>query len=407
MRVYNLVIAEYPKHQYAPEAAFSVPIIEEKQGNKQKMAEAYERFATEYPNDKSKVAKAYLRAATYYYEQKNFEKADELYAKLTDFYKNGQNAVQIDASIPAEAYYKMGTIRTDSANTIRIGGTTDIKKIADQVKAREDAYKVATGYFDQSIKLLIEEWTLKSATQEAENQDKLLSDARRIDPPSGTGLKAIQERILFRVGWGKGIIPVLATKTEKEYESFLALTNKVGIHNDTTRMAAQSLLGTYYTEGQAFESIGSAIMEEPCPSKAKAGSDQYNEECEYHKAQKEDNQISFQKLAVDKAYDPGVQKATDLGIVGPILDSIRARIKVIKPDDASLQTQVVEKKVEVQAQPKVDEQLERALERIKEIAEGSMSVDEKVRALKAIAIEGQRTEQDLITEIQELQKRKN
>jgi type I site-specific restriction endonuclease len=102
-----------------------------------------------------------------------------------------------------------------------------------------------------------------------------------------------------------------------------------------------------------------------------------------------------------------VQKATDLGIVGPILDSIRARIKVIKPDDASLQTQVVEKKVEVQAQPKVDEQLERALERIKEIAEGSMSVDEKVRALKAIAIEGQRTEQDLITEIQELQKRKN
>jgi tetratricopeptide (TPR) repeat protein len=407
VRVYNLVIAEYPKHQYAPEAAFSVPIIEEKQGNKQKMAEAYERFATEYPNDKSKVAKAYLRAATYYYEQKNFEKADELYAKLTDFYKNGQNAVQIDASIPAEAYYKMGTIRTDSANTIRIGGTTDIKKIADQVKAREDAYKVATGYFDQSIKLLIEEWTLKSATQEAENQDKLLSDARRIDPPSGTGLKAIQERILFRVGWGKGIIPVLATKTEKEYESFLALTNKVGIHNDTTRMAAQSLLGTYYTEGQAFESIGSAIMEEPCPSKAKAGSDQYNEECEYHKAQKEDNQISFQKLAVDKAYDPGVQKATDLGIVGPILDSIRARIKVIKPDDASLQTQVVEKKVEVQAQPKVDEQLERALERIKEIAEGSMSVDEKVRALKAIAIEGQRTEQDLITEIQELQKRKN
>jgi hypothetical protein len=36
-----------------------------------------------------------------------------------------------------------------------------------------------------------------------------------------------------------------------------------------------------------------------------------------------------------------------------------------------------------------------------------MSVDDKVRALKAIAIEGQRTEQDLITEIQDLQKRKN
>jgi TolA-binding protein len=406
VRVYNLVIAQFPKHQYAPEAAFSVPIIEEKQGNKQNMAEAYERFATQFPNDKSKVAKAYLRAATYYYEQKNFKKADDLYAKLTGFYTEGQNAVQIDASIPAEAYYKRGTIRTDSANTIKIGGTTDIKKIADQVKAREEAYKVATSYFDQAIKLLIEEWTLKAATQEAENQNKLLADVRGIDAPSGSNLKAVQERILFRVGWGKGLVPVLSAKTEKQYESFLALTSKAGIRNDTVKAAAQSLLRTFLITGQAYESIGSAIMEEPCPSKAKQGSDQYNEECEYHKAQKEDNQISFQKLAVDKGYSPGVEKAQDLGIVGSVLDSIRDRIKVIKPDDASLQTQVVEKKVDVESQPKVDRELERALARVKDIAEGSLDAGEKVRALKAIAIEGQRTELDLTAEIQELKKRK-
>jgi tetratricopeptide (TPR) repeat protein len=406
VRVYNLVIAQYPKHQYAPEAAFSVPIIEEKQGNKQGTAEAYERFATQYPNDKSKVAKAYLRAASYYYEQKNFRKADELYSKLTGFYTEGQNAVQIDASIPAEAYYRRGSIRTDSANTIRIGGTTDIKKIAEQVKAREEAYKVANGYFDQSIKLLIEEWTLKSATQEANNQNKLLSDVRTIDAPSGTKLKDIQDRILFRVGWGKGLIPVLAAKTEKQYESFLALTNKAGIKNDTTKLAAQSLLRTFLISGQAYESIGGAILEEPCPSKAKQGSDQYNEECEYHKAQKEDNSISFQKLAVDKGYVPGIDKASDLGIVGPVLDSIRDRVKAIKPDDASLQKQVVEKQVEVAAQPKTDKELDRALARIKEIAEGDLSSEEKIHALKAIAIEGQRTEQDLLTEIQELKKRK-
>ena len=235
---------------------------------------------------------------------------------------------------------------------------------------------MATTYFDQAIKLLIEEWTLKAATQEAENQNKLLSDVKGIDPPSGTNLKAIQERILFRVGWGKGLIPILAAKTEKQYESFLALTNKAGIHNDTVKSAAQSLLRTYLITGQSYESIGSAIMDEPCPSKAKQGSDQYNEECEYHKAQKEDNQISFQKLAVDKGYSPGVEKAQDLGIVGPVLDSIRARIKVIKPDDASLQTQVVEKKVDVVEQPKVDKELERALARIRDIAEGSLEAQE-------------------------------
>jgi tetratricopeptide (TPR) repeat protein len=406
VRVYNLVIAQYPKHQYAPEAAFSVPIIEEKQGNKQGTAEAYERFATQYPNDKSKVSKAYLRAATYYYEQKNFKKADDLYKKLTDYYNTGDNKVQIDASIPAEAYYKQGTIRTDSANTVKIGGTTDIKKIAEQVKAREEAYKMANAFYDQSIKLLIEEWTLKSATAEAENQNRILTDVRTIEAPPGTKLKDIQERILFRVGWGKGLVPVLAAKTEKQYESFLALTKKANIANDTTRMAAQSLLRTYYLTGQAYEAIGAAIMEEPCPSKAKSGSDQYNEECEYHKAQKEDNQISFQKLAVEKGYVPGVEKAADLGIVGPVLDTIRDRIKSIKPDDASLQTQVVEKKVEVQTGPKVDKELERALERIKDIAEGGLEPEEKVRALKAIAIEGQRTESDLHAEIEDLKKRK-
>jgi len=402
VRVYKLVIGQYPKHQYAPEAAFSVPIIEEKQGNKAKMAEAYELFATQYPTDKSKVSKAYLRAASYYDSTKNVKKADELYGKLVAFYKDGQNAVTIDASIPAEAYYKMGMIRSDSANTIKLGGTTDIKKIAESIKARSEAYKKANEYFDNSIKLLIEEWTVKSANQEAENDMKLLLDARAIEPPQGNNLKAIQERILFRVGVAKGIIPTLASKTAKQLESFLALTRKAGIQNEQTKAAGQSILRTFYFTGAGFESIGAAIMEEPCPSKAKQGSDQYNEECEYHKAQKEDNMISFQKLSVDKGYVPGVEKAAEMGIIGPVLDSLKERIKVIAPDNKVLGTQVVEKQPEVVQQDKSDKELDRATNRIKDIAEGDLDQEEKVRALKAIKIEGERTEQDLRTAIQEL-----
>ncbi|MEK7392102.1 MAG: tetratricopeptide repeat protein [Fibrobacterota bacterium] len=402
VRVYKLVIGQFPKHQYAPEAAFSVPIIEEKQGNKAKMAEAYELFATQYPTDKSKVSKAYLRAASYYDSTKNVKKADELYGKLVAYYKEGQNAVTIDASIPAEAYYKMGMIRSDSANAIKLGGTTDIKKIAEAIKARAEAYKKANEYFDNSIKLLIEEWTIKSASQEADNEMKLLTDTRAIEAPQGNNLKAIQERIMFRVGVAKGIIPTLSAKTAKQYESFLALTRKAGIQNEVTKAAGQSILRTYYFTGAGFELIGAAILEEPCPSKAKQGSDQYNEECEYHKAQKEDNMISFQKLSVDKGYVPGVEKAAEMGIVGPILDSLKERIKFIAPDNAVLGTQVVEKQVEVVTQSKVDKDLERALSRIDDISEGDLDQEEKVRALKAIKIEGERTEQDLRTAIQEL-----
>lgn len=402
VRVYRLVIAQYPKHQYAPEAAFSVPIIEEKQGNKGSMAAGYELFATQYPNDKSKVSKAYLRAAWYYDSTRNIKKADELYAKLIGYYLEGQNAVTIDASIPAEAYYRMGMIRTDSANSIKLPSTTDVKKIAEAVKARSEANKKAAEYFDNSIKLLIEEWTMKSANQEAENEMKLLLDSRAIEPPQGNNLKALQERILFRVGIAKGIIPTLSAKTAKQYESFLALSRKAGIQNEQTRAASQAILRTYYFQGEGFESIGNAIMEEPCPSRAKQGSDQYNEECEYHKAQKEDNMISFQKLSVEKGYSPGIEKAAELGITGPVLDSLKAKVAAIAPDDKVLQTQVVEAQVAAVSQTKVDKDLERALARIKDIAEGDLEITEKIRALQAIKIEGERAELDLRTTIQEL-----
>lgn len=402
VRIYRLVIAQYPKHQYAPEAAFSVPIIEEKQGNRAKMAEAYEIFATQYPNDKSKVSKAYLRAAWYYDSTKNVKKADELYTKLINYYKEGKNAVAIDASIPAEAYYRQGMIRTDSINQIKMPQTSDVKKIAEAIKSRTEAIKKTNEYFDNSIKLLIEEWTIKSAEQEAANEMKMLTDARAIEPPQGTNLKAIQERILFRVGVAKGIIPTLASRTAKQYESFLALTRKAGIQNEQTRAAGQSILRTFYFTGEGFEQIGNAILEEPCPSRAKPNSDQYNEECEYHKAQKEDNMISFQKLSVDKGYVPGVEKAAEMGIVGPVLDSLKNKIKELTPDNKILETQIVEAVVQAAPQDKSDKDLARAMARAKEIAEGNLDREEKLRALQAMKTEGQRTEQDLMTAIQEL-----
>jgi|GEM_PF-1716002 len=407
VRIYTLVVKDYSKHQYAPEAAFSIPIIEEKQGNKDKMATTYESFAAQYPNDKSKVAKAYLRAATYYDTTKNMKKADELYDKLVKFYATGDNAVQIDASFPAEAFYRMAMHRTNEANEQnKIGGTLDAKKIAEQIKARIEALKKADELFDNSIKLLIEDWTMKSAMQKADNNNKILNDVLAIDPPKGDNLKAIQERIMFRVGVSKGITPTMAAKSAKEYESFLALQRKSGLQDSMTRRASTNILRAWYLAGQAYEGIGNAIGEEPCPSQAKQGSDQYNEECEYHKAQKEDNQIQFQKFSVTKGYAPGIEKAAELGIVGSYLDSMMARVKFINPEDKSLQVQVVEKKIEAKPEDKTDRELLRAMARIKDIAEGDLASEEKIRVLKSMVIEGQRQEDEIKTAIFELGKKK-
>jgi len=407
VRIYTLVVKDYPKHQYAPEAAFSIPIIEEKQGNRDKMATTYESFAAQYPNDKSKVAKAYLRAASYYDSAKNAKKADELFDKLVKFYATGDNSVQIDPSFPAEAFYRMGMHRTIEANDQnKIGGTLDATKIADQIKARIEALKKADELFDNSIKLLIEEWTMKSAIQKADNNNRILGDVLAIDPPKGENLKAIQERILFRVKVSKGITPTMAAKSAKEYESFLALQRKSGVQDTMTVRATTNILRAWYITGQAFEGIGNAIAEEPCPSQAKQGSDQYNEECEYHKAQKEDNQIQFQKASVQKGYVPGIEKAAELGIVGPYLDSMVARVKFIAPDDKSLQVQVVEKKIETKPEDKTDKELLRAMARIKDIAEGDLPAEEKIRVLKSMVIEGQRQEDELKAQILEIGKTK-
>jgi len=58
--------------------------------------------------------------------------------------------------------------------------------------------------------------------------------------------------------------------------------------------------------------------------------------------------------------------------------------------------------VQAAPQDKSDKDLTRAMARAKEIAEGDLEREEKLRALQAMKTEGQRTEQDLMTAIQEL-----
>lgn len=416
IRIYKQVVQLYPSHSYAPEAAFSIPIIEEKQNNKKAMAEGYEKFASQYKSDKSKVAKAYLRAATFYYkEEKNSKKAEELYRKLVDFYKEGDNKVSIDASIPSEAYYTIGEIRTAEANNVKVGGEVslepkkmnDVIKMVDKkaegvvaaVKARSEALKPASEAFVEAIKLQIEEWALKGTMALADNDYKLAMDVASYAPSKATNTLETQAGIVFRVKIGKEV-PTLTAKAAKAYGSLLDLAYASSIQNDKTKEASKKLLTCYITQGRALEAIGDAFAAEPCPSQAKEGSDQWNEECEYHKAQKEDKQMSFQKAAGKAGYAPGIEMAQKYGIVGPQLDTLMAKVKVFDAENPLLQAQIVEKKVE----PKVfvDKDFTRSMKRIEDVSKSDIPEDEKIQTLKGFALEGTRTEQELQAEIEAL-----
>ena len=416
LRIYKQVVALYPTHTYAPEAAFSVPIIEEKQNNKKAMAEDYEKFAAQYKGDKSKVAKALLRSATYYYkDEKNSKKAEELYRKLTDFYKEGENKVSIDASIPSEAYFTIGEIRSAEANKVKVGGDVeirvermkDLEKVLDKktkefvegVKNRSDALKPASEAFAEAIKLQIEEWALKATMAMADNDYKLAVDAFDCKPTKGNSTLEFQAGIVFRSKVG-GSIPTLTQKAAKAYGGLLDLAYTSGVQNDLTREASRKLLTCYIMQGRARESIGDAIASEPCPSKAKEGSDQYNEECEYHKAQKEDKQIQLQKAAGKIGYAPGIEAASKYGIIGPQLDTLKEKVKKFDPDNQLLQVVITEKKVE----PKVfvDKDYVRSMKRIDDVAKGDMPAEERVQTLKGFAVEGSRLELELQAQIDAL-----
>jgi tetratricopeptide (TPR) repeat protein len=416
IRIYKQVVALYPKHSYAPEAAFSIPIIEEKQNNKKAMAEGYEKFATEYKADKSKVSKAYLRAATYYYkDEKNSKKAEELYRKLVDFYKEGDNKVSIDASIPSEAYFTIGEIRTAEANNVKLGGEielapkkmNDLIKLVDKkvegvvasVKARSEALKPANEAFAETIKLQIEEWALKATMAMADNDYKVATDFASYKPSKATNSLETQAGIVFRVKIGKEV-PTLTGKAAKAYGSLLDLAYASGIQNDRTKEASKKLLSCYIMQGQALESIGDAFASESCPSQAKEGSDQWNEECEFHKAQKEDKQMQFQKAAGKSGYAPGIEAASKYGIIGPQLDSLIAKVKFFDAENPILAVQIVEKKVE----PKVfvDKDYVRSMKRIEDVAKSDLPDEERIQTLKGFAVEGTRAEQDLMAEIEAL-----
>jgi hypothetical protein len=92
--------------------------------------------------------------------------------------------------------------------------------------------------------------------------------------------------------------------------------------------------------------------------------------------------------------------AQKYGIVGPQLDTLMAKVKVFDAENPLLQAQVVEKKIE----PKVfvDKDFTRSMKRIEDVAKGDIPDDEKIQTLKGFAVEGTRTEQELLAEIEAL-----
>ena len=110
--------------------------------------------------------------------------------------------------------------------------------------------------------------------------------------------------------------------------------------------------------------------------------------------------MQFQKASVKQGYAPGIDVASKYGIVEPQLDTLKAKVKALEPDNPLLQVLITQKKVE----PKVfvDKDFERSMKRITDVSKSDLSSEEKIQTLNGFMVEGKRLEVDLQAQIDEL-----
>lgn len=296
-------------------------------------------FLSAHKGEPERIGKAFLMAAAECWRKGDVKSAQSLYDKLIDWWEDNRKSVS--PSFAAEGWYALGCLRSEVANRIKVGGEIELhassmrdvsdvlkkhtKAFVESIKERSDALKSASEAYEKAIDLQDAMWAWKARVAMADNDYKLAVDAYTSQPAKAASKLDFQLGILYRSSVG-GSIPTLIQKAAKAYCGLLDLAYASNAQETRTK-ASQRFLRCYIIQGLAREMIGDAIASEPCPSTAKEGSDQYNEECEYHKAQKKDKQKQFQKAALRLGYEPGLEMARKYGISGVEVDALAHRIE--------------------------------------------------------------------------------
>jgi hypothetical protein len=321
----------------------------------------------------------------------------------------------------AKSYYKQGEILYKAFSDISLKGNK--QQVAANLKAKEDALKNAAGPYAKSIELGVEEWTLRSTFKIGMG---FVDFADAIEDQSIEG--STEQRIGAKIKILQGL--------QKYYESALKYFQKniewaydQNIAGEFVTKSSDMFMKVLFLRANTLEKVGVIIKTSPVPK------DLSKEDKQAYIEVLEEKALEFMDKALP-LYDQAINIAADMGIAeSPWIAKIKDRIQEINPSDPMLnktltqrqpkapppeqEKPLVEKKVKGEkaspmatpatatsvAKPAFrDEQYQRNMKRIQNIVQMEIPLEDKIKQLKRIELEAQRSMQEEEDKIQELKK---
>ncbi len=372
VRIYNLLGDKYPKSQYALEAIFSVPIIQEKQGNYTGAVASYKRFISSYANEPQKLIRAQFRAGKIYDDHMNKDnEALAMFKAVKKTYEKNKKKTEFPPAIPAEAAFRSGEIYFNLVQKTRLNSTPKNNKRA--LKAMTKDLQVAIEHFSGAVEHSEQEFTLQSTMRMG---DLFIAMARITSNEkihTKNKIKIAGEKISRLKG-----LPALYGKARGLYQKNLDLAKEQAIKSKWIDSSQVKYMNTYLLEGKVYEDIGEVLGSSPIP-KELTGEDREN-----YKAAIDDKKYEMRQAA-KPIYGTALKAAQFYYIKNEVRDEIIARLRDIDPESQELNIRV-EDPVE-SAVPFVDDAYKSNMERITLIYEDpNMSSRKKISELSKIEL---------------------
>jgi len=417
IRVYTLLTQNFPASEYSPEAFFSIGLCYEKMGRNADMANVFTEFAKKYDSDKYKQVEALVKAGDAYYNLGDQKEAEKDYQLAVEVYEKFKGKADMNVEALAKAYFMQGEILYKTFSEISLQGS--VKQVKENLKEKQDALKTASEPYQKAIELGVEEWTLRSTfkigmsfidfAEAIENQ----SIEGSVDQKLGAKIKILSSLDQYYLA------------SLKYFQQNIDWAYDQNIKSEYINKSMDMFMKILFMRANALEKVGIILKESPVPKDlSKEDKQAYKEVLEEKSLEAMDKALPLYEGAIDGAIQMGITQS-------PWIDKIRERIKDISPASEALNKPIPprapkvvaasptvanangvtsgktpEGSVQKTAQPQFrDEQYTRNMKRIQNIMQMDIPLDDKVKQLKHIELDAQRSIAEEEEKIEDLKKK--
>lgn len=244
VRCNKLIASNYPKSNYAIDAAFSIGINYENRKKWKEAAEAYKDYSNQFDEDKAKLIASSFYAARSYLKISDTANATIFYRKtLVGFEKWGLQLRNADANAPAEAAFFLGKLEQKKLIDFKVSQNNKNTN-----KKMTTHYNSAINKFSKSARYMSKDWTFPANNEVANTYIIMASKYREILNMSPNSLSDKEKLKLLDIQnyMYKTAIDILQKNIE--------LARKNGFYNDDIIEAEERLLMSYfkYCENAVF-----------------------------------------------------------------------------------------------------------------------------------------------------------